>query len=108
MTEDTNRKPEGPKKYAVFIDDNFHYGDGSASLPRGSYKSYAKAVQAAKRIVDDSLAELYEKGMNADELCKRYILFGDDPYIVPHDKDHPNFSARDYASERYDAICKQA
>lgn len=97
---------EEDKKFNVLIDDNYHYHDGTSPTPGGSFGSYAQAVRAAEKIVDTSLAEFYEKGMSADELCKQYTSFGDDPYIIPNDNDHPRFSARTYASEQYSIICK--
>ena len=65
----------------------------------------ALAVAAAKKIVDEYLASAYEPGMAAEELNRSYLLFGEDPYIVPRDAGS-EFSARDYARERCGELCR--
>ena len=87
------------QKYTVYIDDNFHYMDESERLTLGEYPTYEKALSAATRVVERSLADLFERGMKGEELMSSYCMFGEDPFIVPDDGD-PRFSARDYAREQ--------
>ena len=91
-------------KYTVYIDDNYHYMDESERVKAGNFRSLSKAIAKAKRIVDRSLAEAYEKGMPVEELTRLYIMFGEDPFIVggPPKSD---FSARDYARTRCEEMC---
>ena len=92
------------KPYTVFVDDNFHYMDESERYTLGHFATYEKAVAAAKRIVDKFLAAQHKRGMSAEELLKKYKTFGQDPYIVPNDRE-PGFSAWTYAEERCRSIC---
>ncbi len=62
-------------------------------------------MAAAKKIVDEYLASAYQPGMSAEELSRSYLLFGEDPYIVPREP-ASEFSARDYARERCGELCR--
>ena len=92
--------------YTVYVDDNFHYADESERYKLGEFATAAAAVAAAKKVVDEYLASAYEPGMTVEELSRSYLLFGDDPYIVPRDTDS-EFSARDYARARCDELCRE-
>ncbi len=91
--------------YTVYVDDNFHYMDESERYNLGEFATAEAAVAAAKKVVDEYLASAYERGMTAEELNRTYLLFGDDPYIVPREPG-TEFSARDYARERCDEMCR--
>lgn len=90
-------------RYRVIIADNFHYMDESEHLAGGEFDSYAQALAQACRIVDDSLRSFWKPGMSGGDLMAQYVLFGDDPFIVPAVE--PRFSARDYARGRAETIC---
>ena len=47
--------------YKVFVDDNFHYMDESERYVSGEYESYDVVVTACKAIVDEFIAENYNK-----------------------------------------------
>jgi hypothetical protein len=88
--------------------DNFHYGDESASYKHGAYETYDQAVKDAQAIVVRSLKDLWEPGITPDRLMAQYCLFGDDPAVLPDERNgQERFSARTYASEITEAICKE-
>jgi hypothetical protein len=89
--------------YKVFIDDNYHYMDESERITHGEFETLEAAIEACKKIVNDSLAHAYEPGMTAEKLYESYSFFGEDPWIsgaegVP-------FSAWNYARQRCAEIC---
>ena len=90
--------------YTVFIDDNFHFMDDSERLRHGEYQTYDEAVDACKKIVNDSLNHLYSPGMSRTELYNQYVSFGDDPYVSPNGQ-ASHFSARDFAQMQCEVIC---
>jgi hypothetical protein len=92
-------------KYRITIADNFHYMDESEYVDGGEFDSYDDALTRAQAIVDESLASNWEAGISPDDLMARYVMFGDDPFIVPAEA--PRFSARDYARTRVEAICRE-
>ncbi|MBM4033367.1 MAG: hypothetical protein FJ291_16510 [Planctomycetes bacterium] len=92
-------------RYTVYVDDNFHYGDESERYKLGRFRTAERAIAAAKKVVDEYLASAYQPGMTAEELDRSYLLFGDDPYIVPREPG-TEFSARDYARARCDELCR--
>jgi len=94
--------------YRVLVDDNFHYMDDSARTTLGEFETLEGALAAARAVVDEWLAGALEPGMTADELSKKYLLFGDDPFIVGPGLSKPPFSSRDYARERCAALCPPA
>ena len=89
--------------WRVAIADNFHYMDESEYLSGGEFDSYDDALARAKAIVDESLRSNWQAGDTPDALMARYVMFGDDPFIVPAGE--PRFSARDHARTRVEAIC---
>lgn len=92
------------KYFEVFVDDNFHYTDENYRYKAGEFLSYDEALTEAKRIVDEELACRVRPGMTAEELYDRYITFGEDPFIIPANKDD-SFSAWDYAKARSYKVC---
>lgn len=95
-----------PRKYRVFVDDNFHYMDEGERYQLGDFDSLEAAVAACTRIVDEFLAANHRPGMTSGELLTQYSLYGEDPFVFTGDGTVP-FSARDYASERIRAICQE-
>jgi hypothetical protein len=91
--------------YRVLVDDNYHYMDESERYELGSYATLEAAIQAAKVVVDSFLASEYHPGMNASQLYKQYLTFGDDPFILGPEQSEINFSAWEYARERCEALC---
>ena len=94
------------KRYEIFVDDNFHYQDEDYRYKQGNFDTYDEAIIKCKKIVDESLEELLTPKMSAEKLIEAYVFFGDDPFIVPSEG-NSNFSARDYASRRCQAICRK-
>ena len=90
--------------YKVMVDDNFHYMDESERYRLAEFYSCAEAIVACKKLVDDYLRSAYTPGMTPDQLLTSYLMFGEDPFIITAD-DQCSFSARDYARERYEALC---
>jgi len=86
-------------KYTVFVDDNFHYMDEEERYKLGEFDTREEALAAAKKIVDEFLDPSYEPWMTAHEMYEGYVMFGEDPFIVPDDP-ADRFSAWDYAKER--------
>jgi len=85
--------------FTVIVRDNFHYMDESEHYKYGEYETYEAAVTACKAIVDGTLADSYKKGMCADDLYQSYMMFGDDPFIVPTPEGE-RFYAWGYAKQR--------
>jgi hypothetical protein len=81
--------------FDVYIDDNFHYMDASERVHLGAFETYEEALAEAKRIVETSVRESWGKGLSAEEIYRRYQMFGDDPFIIPG----RGFSAWRYARE---------
>ncbi|MDX2082095.1 MAG: hypothetical protein SFU53_15020 [Terrimicrobiaceae bacterium] len=97
-----------PKRFRVILGDNFHAHDDSHSDLRGTYTSYADAVQAAMRAVDKSLR--WERAQSRDphdpvELVDRYLDFGDTAVIRPDV--NPPFSSLGYAEVAAARICRE-
>ena len=91
------------RKYSVFVDDNYHYGDESERVSHGKFHKLDDAVAACRKITRDSLRSFYEPGIAAGELIAQWALFGDDPFVRGTDGSVP-FSARQYVSEE---LCQQ-
>jgi hypothetical protein len=91
--------------FKVFVDDNFHYQDESERYEQGEYDTFEAAVAACKVIVDEYLESAYKKGMDASELNSSYVMFGEDPFVVPK-LEGAEFSAREYARQRCNEICR--
>lgn len=85
------------KKYIVKVDDNFHYMDESERYDGGSYSSLEEAIKRCEEITTESLKGFYKKGTSADELKAKWLMFGEDPFVIGADK--VPFSAREYLSE---------
>jgi guanosine-3',5'-bis(diphosphate) 3'-pyrophosphohydrolase len=93
-------------KYRLRIYDNYHYADESEAYDHGNFSSYQKAEQTAKKIVDEFLESGWQRGMKPDILVAYYVLYGEDPVIIPSDNpEGKSFSARDYAREAAKTIC---
>jgi hypothetical protein len=97
-------KTENPTSYTVFVDDNFHYMDEDERYKLGEFATYEDAVVACEQIVDEYVLADLEPGMTARELYRRYISFGEDPWIS-NPGEHPHFSAWDYARARCKELC---
>lgn len=92
------------RTFEVFVDDNFHYMDEDERYSAGVFRTYDTALKRAKRIVDKSLSELWEPGMDTGDLMARYVMFGEDPWISPTPTATERFSARDYARVQARAV----
>ncbi len=79
--------------YKVLSDDNFHYLDPEHRVFHGEFATAEEAIAACKMIVERSLTEQYKPGMTAGQLFDAYLLFGEDPFVVPD----AGFSAWDHA-----------
>jgi hypothetical protein len=87
--------------YKVVVDDNFHYMDEDERWDYGSFPSAEEALDACRKVVDESLLEEYREGASADELYDRYVSFGDEPFVVAAEGvAKVDFSARGYARAR--------
>jgi hypothetical protein len=92
------------KKYAVYVDDNFHYMDESERYKQGEYATCEEAVRVCKKIVDDFLELGYKEGISFKEMWDGYTMFGEDPFIQTTDK-NCFFSAWTYAKQRCLELC---
>ncbi|MBL9176800.1 MAG: hypothetical protein JNM65_01980 [Verrucomicrobiaceae bacterium] len=93
------------QKFTLFIDDNFHYMDESERTFGGVFDSYEAALLRAGEIVERSLQELFQPGMNAEMLYQHYVMFGEDPWILETSVGRLNFSAWNHAKDRCAQIC---
>jgi len=88
--------------------DNFHYTDESEADDVGCYETYEEALEAVKAIVDAFLGSNWKKGINPKNLLGLFDDFGNDPAIISDDNlDHEHFSARNYAINRVEEVCKK-
>ena len=98
-------------KYAVKIDDNFHYMDEEERVHFRTYSTAEEAVAVCREIVDDWLESHNNPGMTAKDLYEAYVMFGEDPFVLPTDhatavdKTLWSFSAWNYAKERAKMLC---
>jgi hypothetical protein len=88
--------------YKVMADDNFHYLEEDKRREGPTYATAEEALEACRRVVDQSLLHQYEQGgITAETLYDRYTDFGDDPFVVALDgSPKVDFSAWNYARER--------
>ncbi len=93
------------KPFAVYMDDNFHLGDESERYKYGDYETYEEAVAVCKAMLDDHLPSTCSEGDAAKRLFKGYVMFGEDPFVVPTPENR-SFSAWEYVWQRCDEICK--
>jgi hypothetical protein len=93
-------------KYKVLIDDNFHYMDEDHRYEHGVFETADEAAAACKRIVDEELTYMLKPGMTADALYQLWVMFGEDPYVMPVDRTDARvtFSAWDYAKEQCEVL----
>ena len=89
-------------RYKVLVDDNFHFAEEGPRLEHGTFDTAEEAITACRNIVDTVLCDNHRPGMSAAELYYRYMLFGEDPFIIVLDASAPPapFSGWDYARER--------
>lgn len=88
-----------PQKYILYVDDNFHYMDESSRLILGRYDTEVSAIFAAQSRVNDFLEEHRKDAESAQALFKKYVDFGEDPWI-----DGSDFSAWNYARMRCEEL----
>jgi hypothetical protein len=93
-------------RYRGLIDDNFHYQDEDHRYEHGRFDSADEAVAVCKQIVDECLEHMLKPGMTAAALYELWVMFGEDPYIMPVDRTEARvtFSAADYAKERCEVL----
>ena len=90
------------------VDDNFVYSSESPRYQRGEYATYPEALAVCRGIVDQFLCYQHMPGMPASALYLRYMMLGENPFIVNRLAlpDHlPGFSASDYAKARCQELC---
>lgn len=92
--------------FSIYVADNYHYMDESETYVKDGYATWDAALDEARRIVIRSVREVYEPGMTADVLYERYVMFGEDPAVVPMPTGK-HFSAWDFARERCEALTGQ-
>ena len=85
------------ERYTVMIDDNFHYMDEDYRCKHGEFSTYADAVDACKKILDEELADMLKQGIDPKDLLSQWAMFGSDPFIIGGSK---IFSSRDYVIEK--------
>jgi hypothetical protein len=93
--------------YRVIVDDNFSYMRTDERWTAGDFDTFEAAVAKCRRIVQNSLNDLYKSGMTAEALYRLYTGFGDDPFVVtpPGELRSSTFSAWDFAKERAAKMC---
>jgi hypothetical protein len=94
--------------FRVLVDDHFRSLDQCRRYAAGEYATRAEALAVCRDKVDRFLRHEHVEGMAASALYFRYIMFGEDPFIVePADSAEPSdcFSAWDYARMRCIELC---
>jgi len=93
------------KSWKVVVDDNFDHGDSSLT-PVVAYDTLEEAITDCRSRVDAWLMNERKPGMAAEELFKRYVSYGDDPWILSRGPDASvPFSAWEYARRRCVELC---
>jgi hypothetical protein len=93
------------------IDDNFHFMSEGDRLHFGTFSTAEEAVLVCREIVDDWLESHKKPGMTAKNLYDLYTLFGEDPFVLPTDRDTAvaqakwKFRAWAYAKKRAKVLC---
>ena len=85
------------ERYIVMIDDNFHYMDEGHRYKHGEFSTYADAVAACKKILDEELDNMLKQGVDSKDLSSTWSMFGVDPFIIGGSE---IFSSRDYITEK--------
>jgi hypothetical protein len=93
------------QKYAVIVDDNFYFMDGSERYKQGDYDTCVEAIRVCKTIVDNYLISAFEQGTTVIELLNSYKMFGEDPYIIG--SSDCQYSSWEYAAERCEEIASK-
>lgn len=86
--------------FSLYVDEKDLDGEALERRLLGEFDSEVKAVEAARAVIDDFLLDLYEPGMEAQELYDAYAEAGPEP-LVPGSE----FKAWDYAIQRCKDIC---
>lgn len=88
------------RKWTVFVDDNFHYGEAGSGHILGVFDSYDAALAACRKIIDDFLTT--SDAPSAEKLLSQFQSFGESPslFATPEDHSRPRFSAWSYAQAR--------
>jgi hypothetical protein len=86
--------------YSLFVDEKDLDGEATERRILGEFASEAEAVDAARAVIDDFLMDVYDPGMEAQELFDAYAAAGPEP-LVPGS----SFKAWDYAIEHCKEIC---
>ena len=82
--------------------------DESKAYNHGKYETYEDAMGAAKAIVEEFFVHNWKSGVTGESLLGQYCLYGEDPIILPNEHGkHSSFSARNYAEEIHETICKK-
>ena len=92
--------------FRIFVDDNFNYMDESSRYCLGKFESFDAAVTRCKSIVDDFLVKHHTDQIDAKSLLELYIMFGEDPFVIPMPESETRFSAWDYAKQRCEELCE--
>jgi hypothetical protein len=72
----------------------------------GDFDTFEAAVAKCRRIVQNSLNDLYKSGMTAEALYRLYTGFGDDPFVVvPRGEPRGTFSSWDFAKDQAAKMC---
>ena len=94
--------------YRVLVDDNFHYMDENYRRNLGEFPTYSEALAVCREVVDRFMGHEYVPGMSASALYFRYMMFGQDPFILEgpgSPASATGFSAWDYAKARCSELC---
>ena len=92
--------------YRVSAAENSHYMDEDERRTVGLYEGIDEALAACRYIIDRSLRELHDAGMEATELFRLWGVMGEDAWVVPLRDGLPKaeFSGQDYARIRSEDI----
>jgi hypothetical protein len=94
-------------KFHLRVYDNFHYGNENEAYNSGEFSTYEDAIIEAKAMIDESLDNKWKPGMSSKELIAKFNINGIEPAILPNlHENNIRFSARTYAEEAAEKICK--
>lgn len=73
------------QKFIVQVTDHSHTGEPEGEYIKGEYSTSEEAVGICKKIIEESLDELYGSHMSEDDLMKRFVVFGLEAYCEGFD-----------------------
>ncbi len=93
------------KKFSVDAYDNFRFPVAYDWMHIGGYDDLNAAITACKQVIDEFYRENIEADDSADDLFKKYLMYGEVPCITGS-YDETAFNSQNYAIKRSEELTK--